>query len=173
MGEKFVSDSDVLNNISDDMIYLRELVKRERGSLNFLKESHLARLVVVFVATGMEAYRDILARELFSKNSMSWEEFFKSFYGNHIIQGWSSKLGLDRDDVKMKVYAIKALRDIIAHGLIDESAKNFPGKIDAVGTFLPINPSKLKIEHVDNVLAFDEQFVNLLGGGSALMSRKQ
>lgn len=172
MQSKFVTDTDVLNNISDDLIYLRELVERERKSLNFLKESHLARLVIVFVATGMEAYRDIQARSLFSKNSMSWESFFKEFYGNETVQSWSDKLGLQKADVEMKVYAIKSLRDIIAHGLIDESAKNFAGKVDSIGTFLPVNPSKLKIEHIDKVLEFDTQFVNLIGGGSSLMIRK-
>ena len=78
-----VTDEDVLNHISDDLIYIRELVSSEKekgpSHLNILRQAHLGRLVVVFVNNAMEAYRDLVARNVgITKKDCTWEAFFGS-----------------------------------------------------------------------------------------------
>lgn len=164
--EQKISDEDILNTISDDMIYIRELVERERPHLNILREAHLGRIVVVFVAAAMESYRDILARILFSKNSMQWAQFFNDLYSENVFSSWSVHIGVNRVEMEAQIAAIKALRDIIIHGLTDITARNFEDKMNSVSNLLPINPTKITIKDIDKILSWDQKFVNLVGGGS-------
>lgn len=61
----FVSDEDVLNNISDDVIYLSDFVDKEKKShTNNVRQTHVGRIVVVFTYTALEAFRDLAARAI-------------------------------------------------------------------------------------------------------------
>lgn len=171
---KFVTDENVLNNISDDMIYLRELVVLERKKgVNILKAAHLGRLVVVFVYNSMEAHRDFVARKLkFTEKCITWKKFFESDlrpYFEKILKSNGSSV----EDIELKINGLLALRNFISHGLVDESAKEFDKKIGfLVASDLLKNPTHLKIEDIDSILSFDEMMTNLLGMATSLYCRE-
>lgn len=171
---KFISDEDVLNNISDDMIYIRELVvKEKKRGLNFLRASHLGRLVIVFVSNCIEAHRDLIARKIgATEKTIFWDNFLNQSELSPIFKNLISTKTIDfnsLDEVKSFLEGLQALRDFISHGLVDVSAKSFENKMRALKKVgLDINPKQLTIENIDRILAFDEKITNLFGMAHAL-----
>lgn len=171
--DPFVTDDDVLNNISDDMIYITELVRNEKSKgLNFLKESHLGRLVVVFTYNSIEAHRDFIARKIgATKKDIQWDKFFDNTELSPIFRNLIKTKTVEFnsiDEVRETLDALKALRDFISHGLVDGSAKSFEQKMKALESAnLKIKPQKMTIADVDRVLDFNQKMTDLIGMAAA------
>lgn len=176
--KKFITDNDVINNISDDMIYIRELVAREKNlGVNLLKASHLGRLVTVFIYNSLEAHRDFLARSIGATDKcLDWNSFLDHSVLTPIFKKMIEEkfVGFDSlQDVKTIVLGLQALRNFISHGLVDESAKDFKKKIAALESAdLKISPTKFTVSDIDKLLALDCELTNLFGMARAVYSFK-
>lgn len=176
MNDFKISDEDVLDNISDDIIYFRELIEREKKvGLNFLKESHLGRLAFVLIYNCIEAHRDYIGRKLALTNStIHWGPFFDSPLKPIMESLISSKIVnfRDVDEVKNHILGLKALRDFISHGLVNESANCLDKKLSYLkNSGLLKNPTKLTIDDVENALDFDHKLTTLFGMSRALYEK--
>ncbi len=174
MSNTFISNKNVIDSISDDGLYVRELVTREKKvGLNSLKQAHLGRLVIVFCYNSLEAYKNVIVREEgLHPQELPWPHFLKQSpltpYFERIVAGQGIHLQ-SLENVLTQVEGLKALRDFIAHGLTDESAKRFESKMEALKkTGLLKNPQHLLIEDVDRILTLDSAITNLMGMGRAL-----
>ncbi len=174
MSDTFITNKNVIDNISDDGLYIRELVIREKtAGLSKLKTAHLGRLVTVFCYNSIDAYKNVIVREEgLHPQELPWTPFFKQSpltpYFEGIVAGQSIRLQ-NLANVLTQVEGLKALRDFIAHGLTDESAKRFESKMEAMKkTGLLTNPQYLSIEDVNQILELESAVINLMGMGRAL-----
>lgn len=174
MSKPFINNDSVVNNISDDGIYIRELVEREkRAGLNSLKQAHLGRLVTVFCYNSLEAYKNVIVREEgLHQRELAWEIFLKRSsltpYFDRIVA--HEAIGLHNlDNALAQVEGLKALRDFISHGLTDQSAIGFERKISALKLAdLLKNPQNLQLADIDRILDLDSAITALMGMGRAL-----
>lgn len=166
---RFVTDDDVINNIADDILYLKDMVTREKKSnLNQLKIAHLGRLVTVVAYNCLDAYKDFIARNSsMAEKTIAWNDFFQHPKIAAELESVLTRTSFSKfnsiDEVKAFIYGLKALRDFIAHGLVDESANEFKKKIQRLeAVSLKISPSRITMDDIDRILEIEDEVSNVL-----------
>ena len=167
--KEFVEDRDGIDHSSDDMIYIREIVKRESSiGCSRYKHPSLGRIVVVFSYNTLESWKDFIARGLqISTSTVEWVNFFQ----HKPIQKELKKIMNTElcpfssiNEIEDYILGLRSLRDFISHGLVDSSAKEFDKKIERLKkASLLINPMELNLENINNILEFHENLGNALG----------
>ncbi|AHZ85961.1 hypothetical protein EP01_13595 [Bdellovibrio bacteriovorus] len=179
MNKQFITNNDVINNISDDALYIRSLVGREKkANLNILQQAHLGRLVTVFSYNHLDAYKNVIVREEgLHLKELPWDNFINNSaltpYFKKVVASESVNL-IDLKNVLILLEGLKALRDFISHGLTDTSATKFERKVTSLtkAGFLK-NPKNLNLEDIDKILNLESAVTALLGMGRALKTARQ
>lgn len=160
---------DIVDFISDDIVYLRKLLEKKAALAifgeprnNALQQAHVARLIVVFGYTALEAQYRLYMADV-------WPDDFPD--AKKVNPDWdllgmmAQKKGFSIDATKISgVKGLKALRDLISHGLMSANARDFDKKRSAIERAgLPTNGMKLDDTDSERVLEIVDDMTNALG----------
>lgn len=161
--------SDVINFISDDIVYLRKLLEKKavlaifgEPRNNALQQAQVARLIVVFGHAALEAQYRLYVADV-------WPDDFPD--AKKVNPDWDL-LGVMAQRKEFSIDAamisgvkgLRALRDLISQGLMSANARDFDGKRSAIEKAgLPTNAMKLDDTDSERVLEIVDGMTRALG----------
>jgi len=173
MNNQDIPSSSMIDWISDDMCYLGTLPQKSKdkgdGFYSPLKQAHDTRLLIVFGNAMVEGFTNYVADRIGKDRNITTIGLIKEldYPPEYLTVG-------SLDQLAVILEGIRNLRDIIAHALTNETARNMSRKCESIrNAQLPINPMELKEEHFTTILKALNDVTNILGAGLVIHNNNE